>query len=281
MLFENKLENILSRTGELPPMPHIATKVISLTQNQNSTAKDIQLVISRDQALTAKILKMSNSALFGRSRTITTLSNAIMMLGFYTIRSLVVANTTRSLFGSGRKFVDNLLWQHSIASAIVARNISTRLRYADPEEAFIAGLLHDIGKMILLKTLGDEYHHIFQDTYNNSFKFLDTENDQLGFNHTDVGALLARKWNFSKKLEDAIAFHHDPAKAADDSKLTAIISFANDICLKMGIGVEKCEDLNIEASDASAILGLNNNRGNELYEEISTNLRENPEILEI
>ncbi|HUX07361.1 MAG TPA: HDOD domain-containing protein [Acidobacteriota bacterium] len=280
---QSELEKLIARVGDLPAMPVVAVKVMSMIGDPSISANHLQAMISRDQALTVKVLKIANSAMFGVSRDITTLSHAIVILGFSTIRSIVLAASSKSIYARGpstQMFSTKLLWEHSLASAVIARRSSEMLGAADIEKAFIAALLHDIGKSVLNVNFSDKYHQIIEEVYNTGSDFIPNEQRILGFDHTQVGSLVLHKWNLAPELEEAVLHHHTPYQAEHNPKLTAIVSFANALSNKLGIGPTKKPAVEMEETEAVKILGLADDKLAELVQHVSDLLEEDREIFE-
>ncbi len=255
---EQRIDRITRSAGDLPALPAVASHVMRLVADPDTCAEDLERVILRDQAMTAKVLKISNSALFGVRHRIGTLSQAIPILGLRTLRSLVVAASTESLFRSKNScFKEKILWEHSLAVALASRLLARESGYRETEQAFVAGLIHDIGKPVLDKTLGDEYQEIVEHVYNNpETTFHETEMEKLGFDHSELGALVVNKWKLSGGLEETVRLHHAPKSAVLDPHLCAVVSLANLICVKLEIGPEKRPDLDLSFTDATAMLDV-------------------------
>jgi putative nucleotidyltransferase with HDIG domain len=280
---QNELEKLIARVGDLPAMPIIAVRIMSMIGDPKTSANLLQDMISRDQALTAKVLKIANSAMFGVSRDITTLSHAIVILGFSTIRSIVLAASSKSIYARGpstRMFSTKLLWEHSLASAVIARRTSEIIGASDVEKAFIAALLHDIGKSVLNVNFSAQYLRIIEEVYNTASDFIPVEQELLGFDHTQVGALVLRKWNISAELEEAVLHHHDPSHAERNQHLTAIVSFANDLANKLGIGPIKKAASELEETEAVQILKIDGDALKDMVRNIENLLDKDRAILE-
>jgi putative nucleotidyltransferase with HDIG domain len=278
------LESLIARTGDLPAMPAIAVKVMEMVGDPSTSANDLQAVISHDQALTTKVLKIANSAMFGVSRDISTLSHAIMILGFSTIRSIVLATSTKSIylkFPSIGVFTAKLLWDHSLGTAMFSRSIAGELHSINEEEAFIAGLLHDVGKTVINLNFADKYEDVIKAVYNDGVGFREAEFQHLGFAHTQVGSLVLRKWNLSRSLEDAVLHHHTPDESEGNATLTAVVSFANDFCKKVGIGPIKKENINLAESKAAKVLDLDANRIARFEQQLLDDFESNKEVFEL
>ena len=247
---------IVAKTGDLPTLPHVATKVMRLVGDPGTSAKDMQEAIITDQGKTGQILKISNSAMFGMKREVRTLTHAIMLLGFDTIRSIVVASATKNMYTkkSSTGFKEKLIWENSIGSALIARGLAEQFRDMDKEEAFIGGLMHNIGKTILNTKMSDEYNNVMIKAYNEGRPMDELEREMLGFDHAELGYCILKQWNLSESLALAVRHYLDPLSAPKEYQaLTAVISMADRFCLDLGLGVSKpipFEEQNIEAHRA-------------------------------
>jgi HD-like signal output (HDOD) protein len=253
------LNSIIMNTRDLPAMPQVASKVLELSSDPNTSAAQLQQVISDDQAMTARILKIANSAMYSCSRKIKTLTEAIVMLGFNSIRSLVVTSAARNLYNTKNSrtgLKERLLWEHSIGCAFACRLLVQERHPALTEEAFLAGLMHDIGKLVLNIKVPEVFDEIVQVVYNENGNFVNSEQELLGFNHTQVGALLISKWKLSPVLEEVIKDHHNPEALSPENPLLLYLDLANSICHRLGIGFIHDPELDVAATPANLILGL-------------------------
>ena len=279
------LEAIIARTGDLPAMPAIAVKVMEMVGDPSTSANDLQEIISHDQALTSKVLKIANSAMFGVSRDISTLSHAIMILGFSSIRSIVLATSTKSVYmktGGASGFSTKLLWDHSLSTALISRAIGNKITSVNNEEVFIAGLLHDIGKTVMNMNFSSEYEGVITQVYNDKIPFREVEEKLMGFDHTQVGALVLRKWNISQSLEEAVLHHHSPKAAKINQELTAVVSMAN--ILSNIIRTSKGDDMDFTSlfsSDAAEVLGYDEAKILELKDQILEMLEQDKDIFNL
>ena len=254
-----RLQSIVMTTRDLPAMSQVAAKVIELASDPGTSAGQLQQVIADDQAMTGRILKIANSAMYSCSRRIRTLSEAIVMLGFNSIRSLVVTSAARNLYNTRKSRTgpkERLLWEHSIGCAIASRLLVAERIPSLAEEAFLAGLMHDIGKLVLNLRVPERFDEIVQVVYNEGRPFHETEAELLGFDHTHVGALLVNKWKLSPLLEEAILNHHSPEALTADNPLPLFLDLGNKMCKKMGIGFIDEPELDILGCPANQILGL-------------------------
>jgi HD-like signal output (HDOD) protein len=269
---QNRLLEIIMNTRDLPAMPHIACKVLELSSNPDTSAQQLQQVIADDQAMTARILKIANSALYSCSRKIKTLTEAIVMLGFNTIRSLVVTSASRNLYVSSSKRMglkERLMWEHSIGAAFGCRLLAKQRYPHLMEEAFLAGLMHDIGKLVLNQQAAEQYDDIVQIVYNENRAFCETEREVFGFDHAEVGERLINKWKLSPLLERAIADHHRPEALTADNPLLLLLDLSNRLCRRLGIGFLEDASLDLAAAPPNLHLQL----GAEALEDIAAQLQ--------
>jgi putative nucleotidyltransferase with HDIG domain len=253
------LEQIVSGVNDLPGMPWVVTQVVRITDNPASTVRELSEAICQDQALTAKVLRMSNSAYYGHSRRIATVVDAIGVLGFNTIRSIVLAAHMHNLLQKevqGYQLAAGDIWRHSLACAMAARSVSGRVGYRMGDQAFVAGLLHDIGKVILGVYVAGAYDEIIGRVRQEQQPFSVVEKEVLGFTHADVGARAAYKWNLPPDHVEAIACHHTPLVAVENPCLAAIVHIADAVCLSLGIGLGSDGLFYPFESQALALVGL-------------------------
>lgn len=234
------LETIVKAVNDLPALPSVVVKVMKLTEDPNSTAQDINNALIQDQAMTARVLKLANSAFYGFPRRIATVTDATVFLGFRTIKSIVMAASVSDILNaemSGYALEHGELWKHSQCVAMAARHIARKAKYAQLDLAYTSGLLHDIGKVILNNAMKESYHEVVVKVSEGNVDFIEAENAVLGFNHALVGARVAEKWNLPPELVDTIAHHHNPEKAKVNKTLTSIVHLADAVCVSMGIGI--------------------------------------------
>ena len=269
-------KEIVAWVGDLPPLPHVAAQALSLIEDPDTTAAKLTELLGGDTALAARVLKIANSAMFSRQREITTINQAIMTIGFKTLKGIIVAATLRQL---NRKFgkVEQMLWENSTCTAMGARYIATRLKRTYVEECFLLGLLHDLGKLVLMRQVAKEYEAIVDKTKKGTF-FVDTEQDTFGFAHPLIGALVAKKWNFSLETCQAILHHHDPIKDSPRSELdekTAIIQTADLIAHTLNFGhLEGYPDCRPHAIQAAKKLGFSDVDAENLIAEVAEAFKE-------
>ncbi len=271
-------EMIVSTTGDLPVMPHVANMAMQRLSDPDVSPEELHDIISKDQALAARLLRIANSSCYARSRIVKTIREAVVIIGFNTIKSIIISCAMHDFFksfGLAEKFI----WEHSLGNAIICRMIARKIRYLKAEEAFLAGLLHDVGKVVLYIKLPQKTMWIFQEVYQNPhIPCYLLEQKVLGLTHAQVGGLLAEKWNFHTDIVEAIAFHHEPEQAQVNAILAHIVSLSNALSHKLCIGFVKRPDLNLSALSSTRVLGIDALTLNDLSEEIQEALQSQKEI---
>lgn len=232
-------QEVIANLGELPPLPQVAAQVLRLAADPDASMDELQRVISTDQALASQILKISNSAMFGMMREVKTLTQAIMTLGFSTIKSVVIASSAKNLYGRGSGgFQERLLWEHALVAALAGRAFGREIRYFRTEEVFLAALMHDIGKSVMSIKFPERYGALVKTVYNEQGDFLELELETFGFDHAMVGEALLVSWNLAQNLSEAVRWHHDPLQAAPDNRvLASLVALGNQTALDKSIGV--------------------------------------------
>ncbi len=234
------LDQIVAKVDELPSLPHIVVRVMELTEDPDSTAFDINEVINQDQNMTAQVLRMANSVYYGYSRRIATVTDAIVLIGFNAVRSIVLAASVSKILKkelSGYVMGEGELWRHSQGAAVFARLLAKKAKFRSVELAYTATLLHDIGKLVLNSYLSDSYQEVLKVVNEEKLPFNEVEDNLFGYNHATVGGKVAEKWNLPNDLVEAIAYHHHPEKAEMNPQLTAIVHISDAVALQMGMGM--------------------------------------------
>lgn len=231
---DRTLRRVFGRSvSDLPTLPHVVSQVLEKTRDQNANLTEITKLIATDQALVTMYLKLVNSAFYGFSRRITTLQQAITLLGFRSVRNVIVNAGVVGMFR--RRSFNNRhrlqLWEHSVSCAVAARTLSGAIGYAAKEEAFTAGLLHDIGKVVIDQYAARSSMAILKKV-EAGMENRAAEREVLGVDHTEIGFLIAERWNLPKSLCAVIRHHHEPenAKGAVDETLVRLVAQANGIC---------------------------------------------------
>jgi len=234
-------QKVIKKIDDLPTLPRTVLQITGLVNDPKSSAKDLARVITDDQVLTVRLLKLVNSSFYGFPQRISTVTGAIVLLGFDAIRNLLLTTSVFDLFANRnrqKKQDQERFWDHSLGCAVGAKVIGNYLRHDKIEELFVSGLLHDIGKIVEMMFLPDEFSEIVAAVNRDNILITTAENNVLGYNHAEVGKLLAEKWNLPVKLVQVIAHHHHPDNAGSFAMEAAIVHLADIFCraLNMGYG---------------------------------------------
>jgi putative nucleotidyltransferase with HDIG domain len=224
----HKVESI----NTLPTVPSVLKRLSAIIEKPRITIVEISAFISNDPALTTKVLKMVNSAIYGFPGRIASVSHATMLLGLNVIKGLLLGV---SVFELMQKTMSGL-YEHSLACAIASRVIAQKKNLKEPEEISVAGLLHDIGKVILTLEFAKEYEAAMKEAEEKKLSIFEAEKNQFGATHADAGGWLAEKWRFPRNLIEVIEFHHRPALAKSAPLETAIVHVADLLVRARGFG---------------------------------------------
>jgi putative nucleotidyltransferase with HDIG domain len=222
----------IDQIRDLPTIPHVLLEINRMLVDPDISINKLKEVIEKDQAITAKILRLVNSSFYGMRTKIVDISQALVIMGFGAVRNSLAAVSVIDIFRTKQRY-DNFdirdLWKHSIAVAMTSRYIAEKARMASPHDCFVAGLLHDIGKLIMEEHLRDIFGQVLALQKQEGISFFAAENRILRVNHAMIGAHLVRNWRFPNHLVDAIEHHHEITKEAADFKLSACIFAANTV----------------------------------------------------
>ncbi len=265
------LDNVVGKVDELPSLPQVVIRVMELTEDPDSTAFDINEVLSQDQNMTAQVLRMANSIYYGYSRRIATVTDAIIHIGFNAVRSIVLAASVSKILKrelEGYSMGQGELWVHSQCAAVFARLLAKKVKFRSVELAYTATLLHDIGKLILNSYMNEAYQEVIDTVNRDRISFDQAEAAILGFNHAEVGGKVAEKWNLPGDLVEAIALHHNTTMAKNNPTLTSLVHVSDAVILQMGMGLG-LDGLQYPLSDdALQLIGVENSDLESLMAEI-------------
>jgi putative nucleotidyltransferase with HDIG domain len=241
----------------LASIPSMPTVLNALVEELNQPSDKVNLprvaeLIARDESLAAQCLRMANSPLFSRGPAIDSLRAAARTLGISRMRDITVSCGLMRIVPSFKKGINPaIFWQHSLACAIIARKLARSVGFGDPEKAYLAGLLHDLGYVVNLVLFSDQTAAAVEKAQRENLFMGDVEYAQLGFTHCQSGEILARSWNLADWLVEVILCHHDPAAAVISPGLTAIVSLADRLSrdLNLGLGYKEA-GLNARESDS-------------------------------
>ncbi len=229
---KEEIRKRLKDVESLPTLPPIVSKLNEMVADEDTTATKLGKIIEKDQVLTSKLLRMVNSSFFGFPQRISTVSNAIVLLGFNVIKTLIVTSSIFEVMQAS----DVGLFEHSLGCATAAGIIAKRLQIKNPEEVSTAGLIHDLGKIVLRSELPEEYEEIVKITNEKGLYIREVEHQRLGIGHGEIGGMLARQWNLPERLVIPIEYHHKPGSSPDFKDITAIIHFSDILIRALGFG---------------------------------------------
>ncbi|ALK98831.1 histidine kinase [Massilia sp. WF1] len=272
-------EQLAKDVQDLPSLPAVVMELLSNIEQENIDISVLAKKVSYDQALTAKTLRLANSSAFGLQVKVATIQQAITFLGFQTTRNLITAAAVTGCFPNGRcpGFNDKAFWRHSIATAACARSLARRLRF-NQDVAFTAGLLHDIGRLVLVSGHPQAYAEVLAWRSRHDGEMLDAERAVLGVDHVEAGVALAEHWNFSDMMRQAIAWHHAP-ETPGAGFLAAIVHVANAVVHALDLAGEEDELAPSLSSVAWDAMGLNEEAYLDLFRETEQQLEEMSAIL--
>jgi putative nucleotidyltransferase with HDIG domain len=231
-------QELLSRVDELPPLPAVAMKVMGMADDDRTSALDLAQVLATDQALTAKLIRISNSAYYGFARRVSTVREAVLVLGFKQVKQVAVGASIMSAFKGPKKdelFDLDLFWGHSVAVAAAAETLAKKSRVAKPEDAFTAGILHDIGRLIIRQGMPAEFAEAVAIAREGEYTLSQAELEVTGFAHDEIGRALGESWKFPGHLIDAVACHHDARLTPANDGLPGVIYVSNEFVNHYGL----------------------------------------------
>jgi len=223
-------KQLVSKIYELPPLPTVVTHALEMLSDPEMEIREVEKVIGSDQSLVTKLIKISNSALYGGLQRVESLKQALARLGARTTKSLILSASMQAYFfrnNPGMQTWGQSLWQHAAECGMAARRIAVAVGYDDPEKAFVGGVLHDIGKLILLLVSGDTYRRIQSLKKREAICDHEAERKLLKTDHMEIGELLMEKWNMPASAKACVKFHHHVEGAETDPSLVRIVAYAN------------------------------------------------------
>jgi putative nucleotidyltransferase with HDIG domain len=240
------IDRILQSIDKIPAFPATVQRVSEVMKDEDYSVSDLVGVIEYDQAITANILRVSNSVYFGARRKIASLREALVYIGRENIIRIVNTAGISSFYRDveGYALEGTRLWEHSVGVAMMSRIPAEKIYGREDPRLFTAGLIHDIGKIILGEYVNEAFQDVMDLVSNDGYSFLEAEEEVLGINHAEVGGRIASLWNFPRGIVDAITYHHRPDFMKDGDNTNAwLIYLADQACMIMGIGGGGADDL--------------------------------------
>jgi HD-like signal output (HDOD) protein len=273
-------QDILLAVNNLPPMPHLVHKARDIVQNPISGLKDIGDLIESDQALAMRVLRLANSAYYSRMGKVSSVQEAAVLLGLRVLSELITVAFMSKALGSSLKGYDlpaKSLWRHSLAVAVGSRIIATKKYPALANEAFSAGLIHDVGKLILDRYILERKEEFLRFRANGGQAFLIAEKEILGFDHAEIASEVCKRWSFPKSISVAIKYHHHPSRLRGN-KLAYIVHVADEIAVLSGMDIE---GLTLEIDDKSIqVIGIQSNEIEPIIDEVMKSVNQITGVIE-
>ena len=240
---QSNVNIIINKVRRLPTLPTVANKVTRLIKDPTCTAIKVSEVIDKDQSLTTRVLRLVNSAFYSLYTEVTNVRHAVALLGFKTISQIVISISVFDVFkgGHGREFNREEFWKHSIGCAVISQMIAQRAHYPRADDCFTAGLMHDIGKVVLDQYLHEEMTKVIQLMQEREIYFADAEKEVMGLNHADIGGQVMKNWNIPLPIMVAVKHHHQhpnerKGSAFSQDLIVDIVRLSNVICKREKIG---------------------------------------------
>jgi HD-like signal output (HDOD) protein len=270
-----ELQDRIKTIANLPTLPHIASRLMQIVNSPSTSAETVASLVSQDVSLSAKVLRLANSAFYGIPRSINTLNNAVVILGFKIIQTMVLSLTVFDMFvgddgeEGGAVFDRDEFWRHSLRCAVISRLLAHKRRRnfaLDPEEAFCAGLLHDVGKVVMEQYLNADFHKALHHAKERGIPTFDAEREVLGYTHCDVASWLTGSWALPDEIEQPIVCHHEPqaAQVCPDAVMICHIADA----LSAAADGEEAHKAADGLTEKAATLGLSARDLSDVIEEI-------------
>jgi len=280
-LDEEKLSHIMTQVKSFPGMPATAARLMPLLQNPDASASKIEDILKYDPGLTANILKLTNSAYFGLPSRVSSVRQAIMLLGWKRLLQLVMTMCMSALMKKpvpGYDLPRGELWRHSVAVSVAADLLVKSLSISDADEVFTAALLHDIGKLVLGDYVQEDLEKI-EGMVSKGISFEVAEYVVLGTNHAAIGARILQNWSLPRELVNAVSWHHDPESCDHYCLLSDVVHVANIVGRRVGFGKGRNGQVLEPSLEVAERLGINQNHIDTLAEQTLQEVGRLTEIL--
>jgi len=238
-----QLDSVIEQVGQLPALPATSARIIQIATDPRTGINEILDAIRYDQNITGQVLRLCNSAYYGLSRRIGSLKEALAYLGAMPLLQLILgvhSGTILMQSQPGYGLLEGMLWKHSSAVALAAECLARHTRADKPAALFTCGLLHDIGKVVLSRFLADTYQQVLDLLAEGPITFNEAEKQVLGYTHTEVGQLVANKWQLPEQIAASARYHHSPSEYTGSSQLirefVELTHLADSLAMTMGIG---------------------------------------------
>lgn len=253
--------DIRIKDEDLPVLSTIATRILGVVESSDTSTKDLEKLIRLDPALTLRILRLANSPVYGGRVKTASVDQAIVRLGLKELKRATVIAATGEVFQDTDPYV-KIFWRHAVAVALISHRLSKDLGVGEPEECFVAGLVHDVGKVIIYRQAADLYGGLVDEAALNGSRFYKHERRKMNYcSHETIGALVGRKWDLTPETVEIIRFHHDiedkPEMSDQASPTVALISISNLLANRLGFGTESPRAIELIESIPARALDMN------------------------
>lgn len=283
-----QIEKILAKIDSVPTLPVIAAKLASVLQDKKSSAQQVAQIIKNDQALTAKVLKLVNSAYYGFSQKISTIQHATTILGFNMLSSIALGVSIFDVLKSSdsKDIIDpEQFWKHSLGVAVCSRLLAEKIKSKESDTVFVAGLIHDIGKIIIEQYLKEEFIQIIKILKSKKCSISESEKEILGVDHTYIGSVVANFWQLPTTLVDSIKFHHSYNSALNQRSAslntTAIVHFADILVKTQMFGFSGDKIIPNLIKEYWLVLNIKKEEVESIISKLPTELEKSLEIIDI
>lgn len=267
--------DIINQTVEIATLPEVTLRIIEVVQDPRSTAHDLHKIVSNDPALSARVLRVVNSAFYGLPGQIGSIDRAIMMLGLNAVKNIAIAASLAKMFKKGAicdDFTGKDLWMHSVAVGATNKLITNAIGLALPDEAFLAGLIHDLGLVAIMQSQSQKLLEIVQ-MAKAGIPFRKAEDQVLGTNHQEIGMALAAKWKFPRSFQYVSGYHHNPTDLARENRLLAMVTHVSDLLSSQKqFGVTLTVETEEISAEALEEIGLTRDQLDEIHNLIEEEL---------
>lgn len=259
---------------KVPMMPGSAGRITSLLNDVNASSRQLTDAIIYDPILTARILRLANSPIYSLQKNVSTLRHAVEIVGMKAIYEILIIGLAADSFAKEIRHSDKgkKIWEHSLAVALLSRELGHILKLRGTEEAFICGLLHDIGKILLLKNDFQNFSHTLEE--NDEVDMLQAESSAFGYNHAQIGSLVANRWGLPDGVCHTILNHHNPSQAEQFVVVAHLVSVADMIANAKGFGVREVEEDHPLETESTIMLNLSPQQVETSWEKTLQNISE-------
>lgn len=249
------IQQALKKVASIATLPEVTAKILKTVEDPKSSAAMLHKIVSHDPALVTRILKVVNSAFYGLPGQIASIERAIVLLGLNAVKNIAVAASLGQLFRGAKLcegFTAKDLWTHCICVAVTARDLARQGKLPIADEAFLAGMIHDLGLLVQLQTAPEQFQKVCERARTEPRPFCEIEREVIGVDHQQLGAGLAELWKFPRSCQLVAGYHHQPEALAGERNLVSLVNIADTLAAQAGIGftltaLQQSYDLSLHA----------------------------------